>query len=314
MNIHNSEEPDEILEAHDSQAPPPASPSRLKKWVREPLIHFFVLGLAVFLLHAALDRETEAPDSNPFVVEVSSADIEWMRTIFSKRMGREPTLEELRGQVHQLIREQILSREAVAMGLDEGDMVVRRRLTQKMEFLLKDLSDMAEPTEEDLRSYFTENQSNYGIPARISFSQVYFSIDNRGVEKSTQAVNALIQENLDPAQGSNRGDASMIAPGCRQCTETDIRSQFGTEFAAKVINLNPGSWYGPVRSAYGIHAVYIHDRQGASSPVFHEVMEEVKSDLMLAREEEHRRKVYAEVRSRYRVMLEGLPYDGDVNK
>jgi len=106
----------------------------------------------------------------------------------------------------------------------------------------------------------------------------------------------------------------MIAPGCRQCTETDIRSQFGTEFAAKVINLNPGSWYGPVRSAYGIHAVYIHDRQGASSPVFHEVMEEVKSDLMLAREEEHRRKVYAEVRSRYRVMLEGLPYDGDVNK
>jgi len=98
---------------------------------REPLIHFFTLGLAVFGLHAALDQKPETAVDNPYLVEVSSADIEWMRIIFTKRMGREPTVQDLRGQVNQLIREQILSREAVAMGLDEGDMVVRRRLAQK---------------------------------------------------------------------------------------------------------------------------------------------------------------------------------------
>ena len=113
------------------------SDKKSQRFWREPLIHFFVLGLAVFGLHTALDRKPEAIVNDPYLVEVSSADIEWLRTIFNKQMGREPTVQDLRGQVNQLIREQILSREAVAMGLDEGDIVVRRRLAQKMEFLFR---------------------------------------------------------------------------------------------------------------------------------------------------------------------------------
>ena len=315
MDVQNSEAHIERKEEHKSPShePPVTRHKPLERWLREPLVHFFVLGLAVFLLHAALERETKTPVKDPFVVEISSTDLEWMRTLFVKRMGREPTLEELRGQVHQLIREHILSREAVAMEFDDGDMVVRRRLAQKVEFLFRDLSNLTEPTEADLRAYFSENRQKYEIPPKITFSQVYFSIDNRGAEGAAQAAELLIREDVNPARVSSRGDASMIPSGCTACSEADIRNQFGTTFAKEVMPLEPGSWYGPVRSAYGIHAVYVHDRRDAEFPEFREVMDEIRNDWMLARQEEHTRKAYAEVRSRYRVLLEGLPYDADVD-
>ena len=294
---------------------PPATRhmSLAKRFLREPLVHFFVLGLAVFGLHAALDQKPEASVNNPHLVEISSADLDWMRTIFTKRMGRGPTVEELRGQVHQLIREQILSREAVAMGLDEEDIVVRRRLAQKMEFLFKDLSSMTEPTEADLRAFYTENQQKYEIPPRFTFTQVYFSVDKRGAEGAAQAAQAIIRNQAEPKRAATLGDTSMLSAGCTLCSEMEIRNQFGTEFAGTVKKIDPGTWHGPVRSAYGVHAVYIHERQGAEIPKFEEVVDRVESDWMLAQQEENTRKVYGEVRSRYRVLLEGLPYELDVS-
>jgi hypothetical protein len=279
---------------------------------RQPLIHFFILGLAVFGLHAVLDRKPAAIDDDPHLVEVSSADIEWMWTMFNKQMGREPTVQDLRGQVNQLIREQILSREAIAMGLDEGDIVVRRRLAQKMEFLFKDLSALTELKEDDLRKYFFENRPKYEIPPQVTFNQVYFSIDSRGVDGARQAVQALIEEGDDPSKAPTLGDASILSPDCAQCSVREIRDRFGTDFAEVVKNLEPGSWYGPVKSAYGFHAVYIHERQDANLPNFQDIIDQVRNDWMFTNQEENTRKVYGEIRSRYQVLVEGLPYDFDV--
>lgn len=283
-----------------------------QRFWREPLIHFFILGLAVFGLHAALVRKPEPTVNDPYLVEVSSADIEWMRTIFKKQMGRGPTAQDLKGQVNQLIREQILSREAVAMGIDEGDIVVRRRLAQKMEFLFKDLSTMTEPTEDDLRKYYFENRRKYEAPPQVTFTQVYFSVENRGVEGAKQAAQALIKEDGDPNKVSTLGDASILSPGCRQCGEKEIRNRFGTDFAEAVKNLKPGSWNGPVKSAYGFHAVYIYERQDTKLPKFRDIIDRIKNDWMSAKREEYTRRVYGEIRSRYRVLVEGLPYDFDL--
>ena len=279
---------------------------------REPLIHFFILGLVVFGLHAALDREPEATIIDPYLVEVSSADIEWLRTVFQKQMGREPTVRDLRGQINHLIREQILSREAIAMGLDEGDIVVRRRLAQKMEFLFKDLSTLAEPAEEDLCQYFKDNRQKYETPGRMTFTQVYFNVDRRGAEEAFQAAQALINEGGEPNRGPTLGDSSLLAPVCTRCSESEIGNKFGTDFAGSIKNLKPGSWYGPVRSAFGIHAVYIHERQDRGLPKFFEIKDRIKDDWMTTRREEHTRNVYGEIRSRYRILVEGLPYDTDL--
>jgi peptidyl-prolyl cis-trans isomerase C len=283
-----------------------------QRFWREPMIHLFVLGLAVFGLHAALDRKPEAAVTDPYLVEVSSADIEWMRTIFTKQMGRGPTVRDLRGQVNQLIREQILSREAVSMGIDEGDMVVRRRLAQKMEFLFKDLSAMTEPTEDDLRNYFFENRGKYETPPRVTFTQVYFSVDTRGAEGAAQATQAMIKKDGDPRRLPALGDASMLSPGCTQCSLKEIRNRFGTDFAEAIKSLAPGSWNGPVKSAYGIHAVYIHERRDTKLPKYSDIIDRVKNDWMAEKREEDTRRAYGNIRSRYRVLVENLPYDSDL--
>ena len=291
---------------------PKTNDQKSKRFLREPLIHFFVLGLVVFGLHAVLDRKPEATVNDPYLVEISSADIEWMWTLFNKKMGREPTGKDLRGQVNQLIREQILSREAVAMGLDEGDIVVRRRLVQKVEFLFKDLSATLEPTEDDLRNYYTENRPKYEVPPQVTFTQAYFNIDSRGIDGAKQAAQALTKEGHDPSKASTLGDTSILSPGCTQCSVKEIRNRFGTDFAKAVKNLEPKSWYGPIRSTYGFHAVYIYARQEAILPKLENVIDRVRNDWMFENQEENARRVYKEIRSRYRVLLEGLPYDLDV--
>ena len=289
-----------------------ANDKKYRRWWREPLIHFFILGLAVFGLHAALDRQPQAHVVDPYLVEVTSADIEWMRTLFSKQMGREPTGQDLRAQVNQLIREQILSREAVAMGLDEGDIVVRRRLAQKVEFLFNDLSAMTDPSEDELRRFYMENPGKYEIPPQITFAQVYFNTDSRGVVGAKQAVQGLIKENVDPRTVESLGDPSILTAGCLKCRDREIKDRFGNEFAESIKSLEPGAWYGPIASAYGLHAVYIYERQDRKPQPFDNIIDQVRNDWMFANQEKNTRKVYEAMRSRYQVLVEGLPYDSDV--
>jgi hypothetical protein len=288
-----------------------------KNWLREPLIHFFVLGLAIFGLHAALDRKPEAVADDPYLIEVSSADIEWFRTMWSKRMGREPTVQDLRGQVNQLIREQILSREAVSMGLDEDDMVVRRRLAQKMDFLFKDLSDITEPSDSDLQEYLLKNRNTYEIPPRATFTHVYFNTDRRGEEGAAKAARSLV-ERLNakkgvPSNAAALGDPFLLQHRYSNKAVTEIRGEFGPKFAKTVWVLEARTWYGPVTSGYGLHAVYVHERYDAKLPAFSDLKERLKSDWMAERQRKIARKAYEKLRGRYRVMLEGMPYELDIN-
>jgi hypothetical protein len=291
----------------------------MRNGLKEPLIHFFVLGLVVFGLHSVLEKEPERAD-DPYLVEVSSADLEWFRTLWKKRMGREPTLEELRGQVNQVVRETILEREAVAMGLDRGDVVVRRRLAQKMEFLFKDLSGLAAPSDEDLRKYLERNRSRYEIPARVSFVQVFFNTDKRGAEGAERAVKTFLESaeawDGNPSAAHQLGDASMLPTRCEKCDALETQGRFGTAFAETVKTLSPGSWHGPVVSGYGLHAVYVQDRSEARLPDLDEIRQQLQSDWVSEKQRANTQRAYRELRSQYRVLLEGMPYalDADVSR
>ena len=299
-----------------NHSPKGTAHSPLRKWLREPLIHFFVLGLVVFGLHGVLEEKPEAAE-DPFLVEVTSADIEWFRTMWSKRMFREPNVKELRGEVNRLIREQILSREAVSLGLDEGDTVVRRRLAQKMNFLFRDLSDITEPSDGTLQEYLQKNRSSYEIPGRVTFTHVYFNTDKRGEEGAAKAVRALV-ERLNtiegaPTDGSELGDPFLLKSSYSNWALVDIRSEFGTQFAKTVGEQKPRTWQGPVASGYGLHAVYVHERSDARLPDFSDLKETLKADWMAEKQREIARNAYQELRGRYRVLLEGMPYDLDMS-
>jgi hypothetical protein len=145
----------------------------------------------------------------------------------------------------------------------------------------------------------------------MTFTQVYFSVDGRGVNGAKEAAQNLVKTGGDPNDAAARGDTSMLSPVCEQCNETEIRNRFGPDFAQSVSRLEPGAWYGPLKSAYGFHAVYIHERQAARLPDFNAVLNRIKTDLILSKRDENTRKVYHEIRSRYRVLVEGLPYDSN---
>lgn len=286
---------------------------RFRFW-REPLIHFFVLGLVVIGLRGVLEQGDESA-VDPFLVEVSSADIDWFRTMWRKQMGREPTIEELRGQVNQLIREEILSREAVAAGLDEGDVVVRRRLAQRMDFLFRDLSETVEPSDSELRDYLEDNRGIYEIPGQVSFVQVYFNPEKRGDDGAAEAAGALAERlNADrsaPQDTSGLGDPTLLPSSCAGQSLVELRGAFGLRFAEAVWAQDLGSWQGPVPSAYGWHAVYVQDRSEAELPEFTELKERLTADWRAARDRELAREVYDRLRQRYRVLVEGMPYDMD---
>ena len=309
-------------EEHTSGNPPsaedreaPAEGYSPLKWIRDPVIHFFILGLVIFGLHAMLDKDPE-PVNDPLLIEVTSADIEWFRTMWTKRMGREPTVQEMRGQVNQLIREQVLSREAVSLGLDKGDTVVRRRLAQKMDFLFNDLSAIPEPTDDELRTYFRKNRSNYEIPGRMTFTHVFFNADKRGNRGATEAVGRLIDRWSAVQEGEwelqRAGDAFLLRSHYADRTAAEIRRDFGPRFAEAVWDQKTGVWQGPVISGFGLHAVYVHERIPSRNPDFDELKERLRVDWIADQQREATRKTYEQVRKRYRVLLEGMPYEMDI--
>lgn len=286
----------------------------MKKWLRDPLIHFFVLGLVVFGLHGVIERGKE-PVGDPLLVEVSSAEIEWYRTMWRKRMGRQPTLEELRGQVNQLIREEILSREAQSMGLDDGDTVVRRRLAQKMDFLFKDLSRASDPTDKTLQAYLRDNHGTYETPGRITFTHIYFNADKRGAEGAEKAVRQLLKI-LNAGKGAPQdvsalGDPFLLQSRYSNKTMPEIRREFGRGFSEDIQDQAVNTWQGPVRSGYGLHAVRVETRLDAEPPDFIEVKPALKADWMAERQRELAGEAYEKLRKRYQVLVEGMPYNLD---
>jgi hypothetical protein len=288
---------------------------KLRRWLRSPLLHFFVLGLVVFGLHALLNLEAETSRRDPHLVEITSADIEFLRTNWNRLMGREPTADELERLLGDFIREEVLYREALGMGLDQHDTVIRRRLAQKMDFLFKDLAEMNEPSDEEVVTYFDANAERYRAPATVSFTHVYFSPDLRGDRAFADAEAALadvrargVDPSVDQDETASLGDRFMLQSYYPRQTYESAAWEFGRGFAAALPDLETGEWHGPVGSGFGLHLVYLHERVEPRLPGLDEVRQRVVTDLLADRRQMVNRAAYAEISSRYTILVEDMPY------
>jgi hypothetical protein len=285
---------------------------KAERLFKDPLLHFFLLGLVVFGLHATLNSEADTGSrGDPLLVEITSADIEWLRSTWNKKMGREPTPRETSGLVDSFIREEILYREAVSMGLDQHDSVVRRRMAQKMDFLFKDLAEMAQPTEEEISGWFERNSERYRVPAHTSFTHVYFNRDRRGEkveEDAREVLEKVLAEEFDPSRTSSLGDRFMLQSYYPTQSTDSIAREFGKTFADSVAPMEAGRWHGPIYSGYGLHLVYVHDRTDSRLSGIDEVRDDVVRDLMSERKEKVNAAAYGEIKSKYRILVENMPY------
>jgi len=286
--------------------------SVLVRAAREPLVHFLVLGAAIYAvtgLTAASVQQEEAGNH----ITVTAGEIDWLTGSWEKRWNRLPTAEERTGLIEQFVRETVLYREALAMGLDRDDTIIRRRLAQKLEFLTQDLVATVAPTEEQLRGYFAEHAQRYELPALTTFTHVFVDPDRRGDRTlaDTEAIGAELRALGAPAEGAvSQGDPFMLQSYYPERSEVEVAKLFGTEFARSMAGLEPGRWHGPVLSGYGVHWVYVERRSPAVAPEFAAVRERVRQDWEDARREKFDEEYYAALRARYEVVIEASESGG----
>ena len=275
----------------------------LKKWLREPLLHFLLIGAALFVFYN-LQSDDSADDSNNIVI--TESDIDRLITLWERKWQRLPTEAELEGLIEAQIREEVLYREALAMGLDQNDTIVRRRLAQKVEFISADLASQVEPSDADLQTYLDAHTDKFAVPARISFQQIYLNADQRGNHEEKDA-NRLLDELARPEACVDimaAGDPFMFGQQHEQLTEHGVARLFGQQFAEKIFELPVGRWHGPVISGYGLHLVYVDAKSEAKTSTLDEVRNKVRDEWLAQQRRKMDQVFYSELRKRYDIKVE----------
>jgi hypothetical protein len=278
----------------------------VKRILKEPLLHFLLLGAALFTAYGLMSR----PGSNdaPGKIVVTTGHIEHLAAGFAKTWQRPPTEAEIKGLIDDWVREEIATREALALGLDKDDTVIRRRLRQKLEFVSDDIAAQIEPTDADLNAYLQAHPESFRIEPRLTFSQVYLNPEKRGksLARDTARLLAQLKQAGGEADISVLGDSLMLEQTFQSVPTGEIGKQFGEQFVTQLADVSPGQWQGPVESGYGVHLVFVSERTEGRLPVLAEARDVVQREWTNARRLEGNEKFYKKLLDRYTVTIEGL--------
>lgn len=274
--------------------------------LKEPLLHFLLAGFALFGAYAWMDRAAEnrkvgkAPE-----IRVGGGDVQWLAENWTTQWRRPPTQEELRGLITDYVDEQLLAREARALGLEENDVIVRRRLAQKLTFLIEDTLRRAEPSDTELQRFYGAHPVRFGSDARISFRHIYFSQQRRADARAdaADALRMLLEEG-GPPKSRELGDRLLVEAEFNDETEQSISGVFGPDFARAVFSLKPGVWGGPIESAYGPHLVRVSALREARLRPLSEVRERVADEWKREQEKSAKERYLAELRSKYDLVVD----------
>ena len=281
----------------------------IKRWLREPLLHFLVLGVALFAVDGYVHRGRRGVDSSRDIA-LTLDDLRQLDLYFESQWRRPPTAEEFSRLVEDKVREEVLYREALAMGLDKDDTIVKRRMAQKMQFLAEDVAAAHEPSTEELKTWFAKNTEKFALPSRATFRHLYFSFDRRGQrarDDATAALGKLAGEPGDSKLASSLADPFMFQDYYGDRTPGELTKEFGPTFAQGLFRMKPGSWQGPIESGYGWHLVWIESVTPERVPDFEEVEPDVKTAWLGDQKERAWRKAYEEMRAKYTVLLPAPP-------
>lgn len=273
------------------------------KLLREPLLHFVIVGAILFAAQAWWNRDGDSGTEAVDVVAITEGDVRWLVETWRRQWLREPQPAEVQGMIADLVEEEILAREAIAMGLEQDDTVVRRRLAQKLTFLVEDTSRLVEPTEAELRAFHTAHADRFEKGATVSFTQAFFNPSARS-DAEADARATLVALHGDDPPGANLGDRLLVEGDFRDVDRVAIASVFGPEFADAVLALAPGSWSGPIASGYGQHLVFVSATAPAKAQPFAEVRDIVAAEWWREKEAAARRDYMALLRAKYPVEMD----------
>jgi peptidyl-prolyl cis-trans isomerase C len=281
----------------------------LKRWVREPLLHFLLLGLALFAVYSTMQRGRGGVESSKQIA-LTLDDLRQMDMYFESQWHRQPTPQEFQAMVEDKVREEVLYREGIAMGLDKDDTIVKRRMAQKMQFLAEDVAAAHEPTTAELKAWYEKNSNKFALPTRMSFRHLYFSPDRRGHSAHDDAVKALAKISGQPEDSklaASLADRFMFQDYYGDRAPEQLAKDFGPQFAVAVSKLKPGSWQGPIESGLGWHLVFVDSVIPGRIPVFEEVESDVKTAWLGDQKAQAIETAYKAMRAKYTVLLPAAP-------
>ena len=273
----------------------------LKRILTEPFVHFIAIGATLFVLGERLEQQQQ---TDRYSITVGSAELKRFAGLWERQYGSEPSPAELDELAENYIRQEVLYREALSLGLDKGDEVVKRRMVQKLEFLQQDLWTAQEPPEAELQAYYRDHPERYQKPERVSFRHLYFSTDRRGDAKQ-HAVSALTElEKGKPQSGDHFPDNSEFTQQSRE----DVKRVFGNSPMAFFLFEQPlRQWAGPFQSGLGWHLVYVEDKTPAAQAEFESVRLAVKNDWQQALRQRKNAEAFDALKQRYTIVREPSP-------
>lgn len=272
-------------------------------WYREPLLHFLVLGAALFVLHALVVENSTESDLR---IVLDAAQLEHLASEFENEMGRAPNHQELDGLIEAFLYEEVLYREALALGLDQGDAIVRRQLAEKMKFISTELTALSEPTDDELATYLTTNEDRYRSPARVSLDLIHFSIAQRGEKVKDDALNALARLAAEP-ETEGLGDPSDFQSRYTRLSDNDATHLFGRPLSDRIFHLDEDQWHGPFEFSGGFRLVRISNRTASSLPELKVLRRKLRRDLLARRTQEAETALFARLSHGYDIRIERPP-------
>jgi len=283
----------------------------MHRLLRDPLLHFLLIGVVLFAGYHFLGGSAKAgPQSRD--IRLSLDELSQLTLVFQSQWRRLPTVAELDRLVEDRVREEVLYREALAMGLDQDDTIIKRRLAQKMQFLAEDVAAAREPTPEELRIWFNQHRASFREPGRLGFRHLYFSPDSRGRrarEDAAKALASLAGEPEDSPRAASLADPFMFQDYYRDRAPEFLGKEFGPGFAVEVNKLKPGSWQGPIESGYGWHLVFVDTVIPGREPELEEIEGDVRTAWLNEQKARAWDQTYRALRDRYTVYLPAPPDD-----
>jgi hypothetical protein len=273
------------------------------KLLRDPLLHFVLLGAVIFAIYGLVSRHSTA---KPGEIVVTQGKVENLVTGFTRTWQRPPTQEELLGLIRDYVREEVAYREALAMGLDRDDTIIRRRLRQKWEFLNDNLATQAEPTDADLQAFLQAHSDKFKTETTFTFRHVYLNPQSHGASLARDAARLLAQlSSADKTADLNAlGDPFILEHQFEKIPVSEIRTMFGEQFASVLATVKTGQWQGPVQSGYGSHLVFVSEHTEGHLPALAEIRSEVQREWANGKRFESQEKLYNALLKHYTVRIE----------
>ena len=286
------------------ELPPRPKPSpRVRRWLREPLLHFLFAGALIFAIYQLLNPTANRIDRGNQVV-LTKDDLRQLAVHWLAQGRPPPTADQMHALIEQRVSEEILSREAVALGLDKDDEIIKRRLAQKMDFLAADIATLQDPGDAELKAWYTQNSDHFALRPRASFRHLYFSFDRPGArDRAAGILDKISGKPADAPEVATVADPFMFQDYYAERAPDQIAKEFGPDFAKAVFQLKPGAWQGPIRSGYGWHLVFVDAIEPGRVPAFEEVEPDIKSAWLDQKQREIKRTALEAMSARYRVVV-----------